>query len=187
MCAEQCPTKTSRPGRDRDSVGIPVTIFLGNFSNATTFFSERKGKVLLFLDPRRPNESDGRPPRWRRASSLPMGTRPRVQSVMNRTRAGWFGETTSMVRGGDAVAQTPGRRLPRWFFRFRQQFSLWLCHCASGEGTPPTTPQDRPLVGRVPSTGGAAGSIMRIAAVPAPILDAGLRGRYGAASRTLGI
>jgi hypothetical protein len=34
-----------------------------------------------------------------------------------------------------------------------------------GEGTRPTSPQNRPLVGRVPSPGGPMWSIMRIAAV----------------------
>ena len=59
-----------------------------------------------------------------------------------------------------------------------QQFSLWPCDPAPGEGTRPTNPQNRHLVGRVPSPGVPTGLIMRIAAseipaLPRPILHAG--------------
>src|SRR5437867_9950253 len=43
------------------------------------------------------------------------------------------------------------------------QFSLWALQPTPGEGTRPTPPQNRRLVGRVPSPGVPIWSIMRIA------------------------
>ena len=110
--------------------------------------------------------------RWRRRSKRRLLVQSRTLSKTRKpTNAAAPANTHQNSKAFFNLAQ-PLRK--RQSTQASQQFSLWPCHPPPGEGTRPTPPQNRPLVGRVPSPGVPIWSIMRIAASFSLPLGSGL-------------